>query len=133
MSAFLQDRLKHYVCAAGVSCIVADPMLVDRANDMVEAAAQASAGGTRIALLQISHSEAVSAGLLEAVQPAVRVDPSSAAVIIFTSGSTGTPKGVMLSHRALMDFVQDWVARSKLGELIAQQPHNSRATCMLRT
>ncbi|WP_434114536.1 amino acid adenylation domain-containing protein [Paraburkholderia caffeinilytica] len=32
--------------------------------------------------------------------------PDQAAYLIFTSGSTGTPKGVVISHRALVDYVE---------------------------
>ncbi|MCX4172667.1 MULTISPECIES: non-ribosomal peptide synthetase [Paraburkholderia] len=32
--------------------------------------------------------------------------PGQAAYLIFTSGSTGTPKGVVISHRALVDYVE---------------------------
>lgn len=38
----------------------------------------------------------------EALEPAVNVDPDSAAMIMYTSGTTGFPKGVIYSHAAYM-------------------------------
>ncbi|CAG1011841.1 fatty-acyl-CoA synthase [Burkholderiales bacterium] len=35
-------------------------------------------------------------------EPAVAVDPESAAMVIYTSGTTGFPKGVLFSHRAYL-------------------------------
>lgn len=34
---------------------------------------------------------------------------SDPAYVLFTSGSTGTPKGVAVSHRAIIDFIDDFV------------------------
>lgn len=72
-----------------------------------ECARQAHAGradGPR--LLAIAGDAADSLAGLAAGQPecepAVTVDPESAAMIIYTSGTTGFPKGVLFSHRAYL-------------------------------
>lgn len=39
----------------------------------------------------------------------VGVTDSDPAYVLFTSGSTGTPKGVAVSHRAIVDFIGDFV------------------------
>ncbi|MDC7223948.1 MAG: amino acid adenylation domain-containing protein [Spirochaetales bacterium] len=49
---------------------------------------------------------------LSSEEPNRKVKPDATAYIIFTSGSTGTPKGVMISHRALVSYLQS--VREKL-------------------
>ncbi|OPG94385.1 hypothetical protein B2I21_30820 [Chryseobacterium mucoviscidosis] len=41
------------------------------------------------------------------INPNVGVVPSDLSSVIFTSGSTGRPKGVMITHEAMVNFVED--------------------------
>lgn len=45
----------------------------------------------------------------------VECQPDSTAYVIFTSGSTGRPKGVQISHRAVVNTIEDINARYSLG------------------
>lgn len=55
----------------------------------------ASAGGDAESIAGLAAGQPES-------EPAVAVDPESAAMIIYTSGTTGFPKGVLFSHRAYL-------------------------------
>ncbi len=44
---------------------------------------------------------------LPSTDPGVVVHPDQLAYVLYTSGSTGRPKGVAVTHRDILDFVQD--------------------------
>ncbi|MEU0600941.1 amino acid adenylation domain-containing protein, partial [Streptomyces sp. NPDC006393] len=47
--------------------------------------------------------------------PDVRIGPDDLAYVMFTSGSTGTPKGVAVTHRSVVNGVQDLRRRTHVG------------------
>ncbi|MGW7157950.1 amino acid adenylation domain-containing protein [Paenibacillus taichungensis] len=50
------------------------------------------------------------------LNPHVDVLPSDLSCVIFTSGSTGRPKGVMITHEAMVNFVEDIRSRGIFAE-----------------
>ena len=86
--------------------VLEDPLVV--ASDVTRAtAAHAAAGTSEVLLVEELLDHPVSEALLERAR--VGVTDSDPAYVLFTSGSTGTPKGVAVSHRAIIDFIDDFV------------------------
>ncbi|MGI9499046.1 MAG: AMP-binding protein, partial [Geminicoccaceae bacterium] len=52
---------------------------------------------------------------LEPPSPLPDHDPDDLAYVLFTSGSTGQPKGVMISHRSVVNLVEDINRRFEVG------------------
>lgn len=83
--------------------------------------ADAAADGPQLVRFEQLLSAAVDEAALAAARAAATdADP---VYVLFTSGSTGVPKGVAVSHRAVIDFIDDFVARFGFGsdERIANQ------------
>ena len=51
-----------------------------------------------------------------AESPEIRLNHEQIAYLIFTSGSTGKPKGVLISHGAMLDYVQSFQAYFSISE-----------------
>ena len=62
---------------------------------------------SRVLLLESLFSDVANDELLEPIRSR-RVD-ANPAYVLFTSGSTGTPKGVVVSHRAIISFIDSFV------------------------
>ena len=62
---------------------------------------------SRVLLLESLFSDVANDELLEPIRSR-RVD-ADPAYVLFTSGSTGTPKGVVVSHRAIISFIDSFV------------------------
>ena len=86
--------------------VLEDPLVV--VSDATRAVASHAAGDTlEVLLVEELLDHPVSEALLERAR--VGVTDSDPAYVLFTSGSTGTPKGVAVSHRAIIDFIGDFV------------------------
>lgn len=66
-----------------------------------------------IPLLSMTHELDLNRIPIAQPEPTTQ-QPESLAYVIFTSGSTGTPKGVAISHRAVVNTLQDTISRFKL-------------------
>lgn len=94
------DRLARIAGALGNPLVVAD------AARMAAAAAALPEGGELLAASDVLAGKADAEALAAARRGVTDSDP---AYVLFTSGSTGTPKGVAVSHRAIIDFIGDFV------------------------
>ena len=92
-------RLAHIVATLGSPLLVADEEA--RRQLQVEDAC-------KIVSLEELHSQRAGIQQRDAVEPAsLSIDP---AYVLFTSGSTGVPKGVVVSHGAIISFIDEFVS-----------------------
>lgn len=69
-------------------------------------------------LKEVSNIESLSVDLMEVVEmevPETLQKQEDLAYVLFTSGSTGVPKGVMISHRSVVNLVEDVKVRFGIG------------------
>ena len=96
------ERLARIVGVLQDPLVVADELTLDAAEKVGE-----STGLSEILLAEDLLNHLVDEALLACARAGV-ID-SDPAYVLFTSGSTGTPKGVAVSHRAIIDFIDDFV------------------------
>ena len=96
------ERLARIVGVLQDPLVVADELTLDAAEKVGE-----STGLSEVLLADDLLSHPVDEALLACARAGV-ID-SDPAYVLFTSGSTGTPKGVAVSHRAIIDFIDDFV------------------------
>lgn len=96
------ERLARIVGVLQDPLVVADELTLDAAEKVGE-----STGLSEILLAEDLLNHPVDEALLACARAGV-ID-SDPAYVLFTSGSTGTPKGVAVSHRAIIDFIDDFV------------------------
>ena len=96
------ERLARIVGVLQDPLVVADELTLDTAEKVDE-----STGLSKVLLAEDLLSHPVDEALLACARAGV-ID-SDPAYVLFTSGSTGTPKGVAVSHRAIIDFIDDFV------------------------
>ncbi|MFI6744033.1 amino acid adenylation domain-containing protein [Nonomuraea sp. NPDC050451] len=78
-------RLADLVAESGAACVVTDPTIGFRAQDVPTVQVEQARHGTY------------------ATDGPARVSPENLAYVIYTSGSTGRPKGVMVPHQGIVN------------------------------
>lgn len=109
-----------------IAGVLEDPIVVvseetaGLANEAMGGGSAESQGAVVIPVAQLLAADENPAALEAARAAATDADP---VYVLFTSGSTGVPKGVAVSHRAVIDFIDDFIARFGFGpdERIANQ------------
>lgn len=103
-----------------IAGVLEDPIVVASEATLPLATEALSDGACLATVGQLLTAPIDDAALEAARAQAVDVDP---VYVLFTSGSTGVPKGVAVSHRAVIDFIDDFVTRFGFGadERIANQ------------
>ena len=96
------ERLARIVGVLQDPLVVADELTLDAAEKVGE-----STGLSKVLSADDLLSHPVDEALLACARAGV-ID-SDPAYVLFTSGSTGTPKGAAVSHRAIIDFIDDFV------------------------
>lgn len=103
-----------------IAGVLEDPIVVASEETLPLATEALNDGACLVTAGQLLAAAAEDAALEAARAQATDADP---VYVLFTSGSTGVPKGVAVSHRAVMDFIDDFVVRFGFGddERIANQ------------
>ncbi len=109
-----------------IAGVLEDPIVVvseetaGLANEAMGGGSAESQGAVVIPVAQLLAADENPAALEAARAAATDADP---VYVLFTSGSTGVPKGVAVSHRAVIDFIDDFITRFGFGpdERIANQ------------
>ncbi|MCI8367931.1 MAG: D-alanine--poly(phosphoribitol) ligase [Eggerthellaceae bacterium] len=97
-----------------IAGVLEDPIVVVSEETLPLAQAALEGSGAKLTLAADLLSSSVDSEALAAARAAATdADP---VYVLFTSGSTGVPKGVAVSHRAVIDFIDDFVARFGFGE-----------------
>lgn len=92
------DRVEKILDSLKPTCIIADAKNASKIQ-----------GVTEIAVLSIDDASEANVDEAMLLQDASGIIDTDLLYVFYTSGSTGSPKGVMLTHRAVLDFVDSCV------------------------
>lgn len=99
------ERTQTILGVLGCELILADDAHLERAREL---------GAGRVVRLEDAAQTPEDASHLASIRAqALDTDPLYA---MFTSGSTGVPKGVLVSHRSVLDFIDQYAALFGIGE-----------------
>ena len=95
------------------------PLIV--AQDKCEALLPQEAGDRAITIGRLKEGAQAGEELLRGIRR--RHTDADPLYVMFTSGSTGTPKGIAVSHRSVIDFIEEFTERFEIGaeEVIGNQ------------
>ena len=100
-----EDEIRYGLEHSEPSLLIADRRRLERARGQSPSDDETRTHGVPTVEIESGFAELIDYAP-DAALPETPIDEDDPALILYTSGTTGRPKGVLVSHRAILGFVQ---------------------------